>query len=81
MCGARVMRGREEKKYSLFAGKNLKKLEHLEDLGVDGSILLKWILNVYDGLVWIAFICRKIGTNCRLLRTQPFGSIKCWKFS
>jgi len=31
---------------------NLKEMAHLEDLSVDVSILLKYILNKYNGTVW-----------------------------
>jgi len=38
-----------------FCGKNLRESEHLEDLGVDGRIILKFVLNklVRVGEGWI----------------------------
>jgi hypothetical protein len=32
------------KDYAEFLSENLKEVGHLEDLGIDGSIILKWIL-------------------------------------
>jgi hypothetical protein len=36
---------------------DLREIDHLEDLRVDGEIILKWIFNRWDGEVWIEFIC------------------------
>jgi len=35
---------------------NLKKRDHLEDLGGDGKILLKWIISEWYRLAWTPFI-------------------------
>ena len=36
---------------------------HLEDLGVDGSIILKKILKIWDGEAWTGLIRLRIGTG------------------
>jgi hypothetical protein len=43
-------------------GKNLS-----EDLGIDGRILLEWILGKQSGKVWTGFICLRKGTSGELL--------------
>jgi hypothetical protein len=45
------MRGRNEK-CVVFWSENLKGRNQLENLGVDGRIMLKWILENCDGKVW-----------------------------
>jgi hypothetical protein len=42
---------------------NLKKRDHLEELGIDGSIILKWILKENCGKVWTGFILLRIGSS------------------
>ena len=49
---------------SLALGKPEER-EHLENLGIDASIILKWILKKEDGRAWTGLIWLKIGTNGR----------------
>jgi hypothetical protein len=46
---------------------SLKGEDHVEDLGVDRSIILKWTLRTQCGGMWIRFICFRIGTSGGLL--------------
>jgi hypothetical protein len=46
-----------------FGNKNLRERDHLEDMGEDAEIILKWLLNVISG-TWPVLICLRI---CGLL--------------
>ena len=43
--------------YTVFGGGNLRERGHLEDLGVDVRIILRWIFGAWDGartgLIWL----------------------------
>jgi hypothetical protein len=53
--------------HTKFSSKNLREREHSEDLGVDGRIILEWILRKYGGKLWTGCIWLRIGTSDWLL--------------
>jgi hypothetical protein len=42
---------------------NLKGRDHSKDLGVDGNIILEWILGQKSEKLWSGFIWLRIGTS------------------
>jgi hypothetical protein len=46
-----------------FGNENLRERDHLDDLGEDAEIILKWLLNTISG-TWSVLICLRI---CGLL--------------
>ena len=56
--------------------------DHLEDLGVDGGVILKWILKKWDGEAWTGLLWLRIGTGggrCEC-GNEPSGSVECGEF-
>jgi hypothetical protein len=50
-----------------FWWESLKERDLQEDLDVGRRIILKWILERYDGMVWTALIWLRIRTSGELL--------------
>jgi hypothetical protein len=46
---------------------NSRKKYQLEDLGLDGKIVIKWMFKEWNEEVWIWLICLRIGTDGGLL--------------
>ena len=68
--------------YTEFWWGSLRERDHLEDLGVDGRIILRWIFRKWDVGVWTGSSYFTIGTvvgTCEC-GNEPLGSIKCGKF-
>jgi len=49
--------------YTGFWWGNLRERDHLEDRGVDGRIMLRWIFRKWDVGVWTGLIWLRIGTD------------------
>jgi hypothetical protein len=67
--------------YRVLVG-HLREMVHLEDLGVDGKIILSWIFKKWDVGACIASICLRIGTGggrCKCcnepLGFTPYGEV------
>jgi hypothetical protein len=59
--------GGEERCIQGFSGGNLREGDHLEDPGVDGRIILKWIFERLGGRAQTGSIWLRIGTGGELL--------------
>ena len=56
--------------------------DHLEDEGVDGMIILRWVFRKWDVRAWTGLIWLRIGQvegSCEC-GNEPSGSIKCGEF-
>ena len=54
---------------------NRRERDHWGDLGVDGWIILGWIVGIWTGLGWP----RQVADACEC-GNEPSGSVKCREF-
>ena len=64
MGGACSAYGREERRIHGIGGGNLRERDHLEDPGIDGRKLLRWIFRKWDVGVWTGSSWLRIETFC-----------------
>jgi hypothetical protein len=64
------MNDKDEKNRNNILVRKLEGRNHLRILGINGRIILKWILKNWDVMMWTGFIWLKIGNSGRLLWTQ-----------
>jgi len=62
-----------------FWWRNLRERDHLEDSGVDGMIILRWIFRKWDVGIWTGFISLRIGQVAGTCEcgNEPSRSIQC----
>jgi len=63
MGGACSAHGGEERHRQGFGGGNLRERDHLGDPGIDGRIILRWILRKLDVGIWTGWSWLRIGTG------------------
>ena len=56
--------------YPGFWWGNMRERDHLEGVGVDGRIILRWIFRKRNGSSWAGLIWLRIGTDDGHLKTQ-----------
>jgi hypothetical protein len=74
------MHERGENAYKVLF-RNPKGRDCLEDLGIDGKVMLEWILGKWGGKVWTGFIWLGIGTSDMALVNRTFRFNKRWGIS
>jgi len=63
MGGACVSCGRTREAHTGFWWADPREGGHLEDPGVDGTIILKWICKEWDGETWTGLVWFRVGTG------------------
>jgi len=68
--------------YTGFWWRNLRERDRSGDPGIDGWIILRWIIRKLDVAVWAGSSWLMIGISGGTCEcgNEPSGSIKSWKF-
>jgi hypothetical protein len=72
---------REERNLYRFLWRSLKERDHWEDIGVDGVVMLKRVLQKWDDRSWAGFMWLRLGTKVGSYEygNEYSGCIKFWK--
>jgi hypothetical protein len=62
--------GKMRNAHKITVGKCERKKNNSEDLGIDGNIILGWILGKQGGKLWTGLIWVRIGTSAEILWTR-----------
>jgi hypothetical protein len=54
----------------VFYWETLKEWDCLEDLGIGGCVMLKWISRAWEGRAWTVFVGIVVGKSGGLLQIQ-----------
>jgi hypothetical protein len=54
----------------LFEGGSLKERDHLEEAGLHGRMILKWLFRKWEGGAWTGLIWLRIGTGVGFHKMQ-----------